>query len=226
MSRLPHQRQPILGQRRRRVNVAGQAFAILLRRDFLRRLRHCPATGSGDPLPSPTMQRPSGTWPRRARHLRPCGTGPYATTVPFLLGRALETGELVAPADGPVSWAMPADLAEAAAIILADEGRFDGATPPLSAPGALDLEAVAGSLTAYSVGTPCATIPAVNSSSSATTRRRVRPVTSDAANPPPPDPRSRTCSGAQPRLCARSSKGSPRRAEPPRLGDVADRSAA
>ena len=39
---------------------------------------------------------------------------------------------------------MPADLAEAAAIILAAEGRFDGATPPLSAPDALDLEAGAG----------------------------------------------------------------------------------
>jgi NAD(P)H dehydrogenase (quinone) len=42
---------------------------------------------------------------------------------------------------------MPADLAEAAAIILADEGRFDGATPPLSAPDALNLQAVAGILT-------------------------------------------------------------------------------
>ncbi|MFC8828985.1 SDR family oxidoreductase [Streptomyces sp. NPDC057137] len=73
--------------------------------------------------------------------------GFYASTVPLLLGQALETGELVAPADGPVSWTTHADLAEAAAIVLADEGRFDGATPPLTGPDALDLEDIAGILT-------------------------------------------------------------------------------
>jgi uncharacterized protein YbjT (DUF2867 family) len=73
--------------------------------------------------------------------------GFYAGTVPLLLGRALETGELVAPADGPVSWTTHTDLAEAAAIILTDEGRFDGATPPLTAPDALDLKDIAGILT-------------------------------------------------------------------------------
>jgi NAD(P)H dehydrogenase (quinone) len=73
--------------------------------------------------------------------------GFYAGTVPLLLGRALETGELVAPADGPVSWTTHTDLAEAAAIILTDEGRFDGATPPLTAPDALDLKDIAGVLT-------------------------------------------------------------------------------
>ncbi|MGW3967671.1 NmrA family NAD(P)-binding protein [Amycolatopsis sp. NPDC005003] len=73
--------------------------------------------------------------------------GFYASTVPLLLGAALETGELAAPADGPVSWTAHADLAEAAAIILADEGRFDGPTPPLTAPVALDLEEVAALLT-------------------------------------------------------------------------------
>ncbi|HET6704250.1 NmrA family NAD(P)-binding protein, partial [Amycolatopsis sp.] len=73
--------------------------------------------------------------------------GFYAATVPLLLGDALETGELTAPADGPVSWTAHADLAEAAAIILADEGRFDGPTPPLTAPVALDLEDVAALLT-------------------------------------------------------------------------------
>ncbi|WP_410667517.1 SDR family oxidoreductase [Amycolatopsis sp. cmx-4-68] len=88
------------------------------------------------------------------RHLAATGTpftalrnGFYAGTVPMLLGPALETGELVAPADGPVSWTERADLAEAAAVILADEGRFDGPTPPLTAPVALDLEAVAEILT-------------------------------------------------------------------------------
>ncbi|MGY1941324.1 NmrA family NAD(P)-binding protein [Nocardia gipuzkoensis] len=73
--------------------------------------------------------------------------GFYAGTVPLLLGRALHTGELLAPADGPVSWTAHADLAEAAAIILADEGRFDGPTPPLTAPDALDLDDIAALLT-------------------------------------------------------------------------------
>jgi NAD(P)H dehydrogenase (quinone) len=86
------------------------------------------------------------------RHLATTGAftvlrnGFYASTVPLLLGEARETGELVAPADGPVSWTAHADLAEAAAVILADEGRFDGPTPPLTAPVALDLEDVAGLL--------------------------------------------------------------------------------
>jgi NAD(P)H dehydrogenase (quinone) len=73
--------------------------------------------------------------------------GFYADTVRHLIGRALETGELVAPADGPVSWTAHADLAEAAAIVLAGEARFDGPTPPLTAPHALDLDDVAGILT-------------------------------------------------------------------------------
>jgi uncharacterized protein YbjT (DUF2867 family) len=73
--------------------------------------------------------------------------GFYATTIPFLLGQALTTGEIVAPADGPVSWTTPADLAEAAAIILADPGRFDGPTPPLTAPDVFDLQDVAEMLT-------------------------------------------------------------------------------
>ncbi|GAA3548709.1 NAD(P)H-binding protein [Nonomuraea rosea] len=91
------------------------------------------------------------------RHLAGSGTpftslrnGFYAATVPHLLGQALQTGELRAPADGPVSWTAHADLAEAAAIILAGEGRFDGATPPLTAPDALDLKDVAGLLTELS----------------------------------------------------------------------------
>ena len=79
-------------------------------------------------------------------HLAETGTpftslrnGFYATTVPFILGQALTTGEIVAPADGPVSWTTHSDLAEAAAVILADPGRFDGPTPPLTAPDAFDL---------------------------------------------------------------------------------------
>ena len=73
--------------------------------------------------------------------------GFYANTVVRLLGPALETGELVAPADGPVSWTAHADLAEAAAIILTEEGWFTGATPPLTAPCAYNLDDIAGMLT-------------------------------------------------------------------------------
>jgi hypothetical protein len=73
--------------------------------------------------------------------------GFYATTVPFILGQALTAGEIVAPADGPVSWTTHADLAEGAAIILADPGRFDGPTPPLTALDTFDLADVADVLT-------------------------------------------------------------------------------
>ncbi len=52
-------------------------------------------------------------------------------------------GEIALPADGPVSWTSHADLADAAAAILADEGRFDGPTPPLTATEALTLDDVA-----------------------------------------------------------------------------------
>nr|MBA2626283.1 SDR family NAD(P)-dependent oxidoreductase [Acidimicrobiia bacterium] len=72
--------------------------------------------------------------------------GFYANTILRLIGPALATSEIVAPADGPVSWTTHADLAEAAAIILADEGRFDGATPPLTARDAVDLDGIAGML--------------------------------------------------------------------------------
>ena len=72
--------------------------------------------------------------------------GFYAASGRMLLGRAVETLDVAAPADGPVSWTAHADLAAAAAAVLADEGRFDGATPPLTARDAVDLEGVAGIL--------------------------------------------------------------------------------
>ncbi len=65
--------------------------------------------------------------------------GFYASSGLFLMGDALTTGVIDAPADGKVSWTAHADLAEAAAIILADEGRYDGPTPPLTGSQALDL---------------------------------------------------------------------------------------
>src|SRR6185312_4160322 len=69
--------------------------------------------------------------------------GFYAASGCMLLGRAAETGEVAAPADGPVSWTAHDDLAEAAAIVLTEEGRFEGATPPLTGSAALDLAALA-----------------------------------------------------------------------------------
>ena len=75
--------------------------------------------------------------------------GYYADTIPALFGQAIETGELVAPADGPVSWTAHADLAEAAARTLVD-GLFDGPTPPLTAPDVYDLEQVAALLSELS----------------------------------------------------------------------------
>ena len=65
--------------------------------------------------------------------------GFYAASGLALMGDALETGVIEAPSDGKVSWTAHADLAEAAAIILANEGSFDGPTPPLTGSQALDL---------------------------------------------------------------------------------------
>jgi uncharacterized protein YbjT (DUF2867 family) len=72
--------------------------------------------------------------------------GFYASTLGFHIGAALETGRLVAPQDGPVSWTAHADLAEAAAVALAEPDALEGVTAPLTAPHLLDFEAVAGIL--------------------------------------------------------------------------------
>jgi NAD(P)H dehydrogenase (quinone) len=69
--------------------------------------------------------------------------GFYAASALMFLGRALETGELLAPEDGPVSWTTHADLADAAVSILTDPGRFEGPTPPLTASAALDMTDIA-----------------------------------------------------------------------------------
>lgn len=55
----------------------------------------------------------------------------------------MQTGTIVAPADGPVSWTTHDDLAEAIAVVLADESRLDGVTPPLTGQESLDLSDVA-----------------------------------------------------------------------------------
>jgi uncharacterized protein YbjT (DUF2867 family) len=70
--------------------------------------------------------------------------GFYATSAIWLLDPALQTGEVLLPEDGPVSWTAHADLAEAAAIALTEEGRLDGITPALTGPEALDFADIAG----------------------------------------------------------------------------------
>lgn len=83
-------------------------------------------------------------------HLEECGrpftvlrNGYHTSSLGFHVGGSVQTGEIRAPADGPMSWTARADLAEAAAAILAGEDRFDGATPPLTAAESVDLETVA-----------------------------------------------------------------------------------
>jgi uncharacterized protein YbjT (DUF2867 family) len=98
---------------------------------------------------------PSSAFPPMVDHaaaedaLWQCGTaatslrnGFYAATVVRLLRQALTTGELRVPEDGPVAWTTHADLAAAAAAVLLD-GGFDGPTPPLTGPSAVDLHHVA-----------------------------------------------------------------------------------
>jgi uncharacterized protein YbjT (DUF2867 family) len=70
--------------------------------------------------------------------------GFHATSAVQLLGLAARSGDIALPADGPVCWTAHDDLAAAAAAILADEGRFDGPTPPLTAARALTFDDIAG----------------------------------------------------------------------------------
>jgi len=68
--------------------------------------------------------------------------GFYASTVLELLASASRTGELRAPDDGPVAWTTHADLAAGAVLALTGD-LFDGPTPPLTGPEALDMTDVA-----------------------------------------------------------------------------------
>ena len=59
--------------------------------------------------------------------------GFYAESSLYQLGGMQATGKLVLPADGPVSWTLRDDLAEAAVVALTDTSLFDGVTAPLTA---------------------------------------------------------------------------------------------
>jgi NAD(P)H dehydrogenase (quinone) len=54
--------------------------------------------------------------------------GFYAHSLGWLTGPWRETGRITVPADGPVSWTAREDLAEAAAVVLASNGAYDGPT--------------------------------------------------------------------------------------------------
>ena len=69
--------------------------------------------------------------------------GFYAESCLQLIGDGLKAGELRVPEDGPVSWTARADLAEADAIILVENGRTAGITPPLIATDAVTMADVA-----------------------------------------------------------------------------------
>ncbi|MBD2767177.1 NAD(P)H-binding protein [Hymenobacter sp. BT664] len=76
--------------------------------------------------------------------------GFYAESALHMVGYGLKAGLLQTPEDGPVSWTTRADLAEADALLLAQPGRFDGPTPPLTAAEAVtmaDLARLASEIT-------------------------------------------------------------------------------
>ncbi|MGP2442810.1 NmrA family NAD(P)-binding protein [Streptomyces sp. JW3] len=79
--------------------------------------------------------------------------GFYAASAAHFIGQAVASGRLVLPADGPFSWTAHPDLAEAAAAVLADEGCFEGPTPPLTGAPALTFEELAA-LTGEITGRP------------------------------------------------------------------------
>jgi uncharacterized protein YbjT (DUF2867 family) len=94
--------------------------------------------------------------------LKECGiawtalrNGFYADSARRFTADAVKAGEVYAPLDGKFSWTAHKDLAAAAAAILASEGRFDGPTPPLTAPDALDFTDIAHILSQIS-GQPIA----------------------------------------------------------------------
>lgn len=69
--------------------------------------------------------------------------GFYAASAFMFMGGALESGEILAPSDGPVSWTTHADLAEAAALTLMGDFATAGMTPSLTGSEALDLRDLA-----------------------------------------------------------------------------------
>jgi len=81
--------------------------------------------------------------------------GFYAHSLHWLMGAWRETGIVTIPTDGPVSWTARDDAAEAAAVILASNGTYDGPTTltASAAPTFADIAAIASELTGRTVET-------------------------------------------------------------------------
>ncbi|MCU4186544.1 NAD(P)H-binding protein [Acidiferrimicrobium sp. IK] len=80
--------------------------------------------------------------------------GFYAHSLNWLLGPWRETRRITVPADGPVSWTAREDAAEAAAIILASDGRYDGpiTLTATAAPTFEDIAGIASEVSGHEVG--------------------------------------------------------------------------
>jgi NAD(P)H dehydrogenase (quinone) len=79
--------------------------------------------------------------------------GFYAHSLTWLAGPWRETGVITVPADGPVSWTAREDAAEAAAVVIASNGAYDGPTTLTagSAPTFQDVAVIASELTGKEV---------------------------------------------------------------------------
>jgi NAD(P)H dehydrogenase (quinone) len=79
--------------------------------------------------------------------------GFYAHSLQWMMGPWRETGRITVPADGPVSWTAREDAAEAAAIILASDGAYDGPTTLTAgaAPTFGEAAAIASELTGRTI---------------------------------------------------------------------------
>lgn len=84
--------------------------------------------------------------------------GFYAASALQFMGDIATSRAIYAPADGKVAWTAHADLAETAAIVLAEPDRFDGPTPPLTGAEALDMTDLAA-LAGEALGVPVARPP-------------------------------------------------------------------
>jgi NAD(P)H dehydrogenase (quinone) len=65
--------------------------------------------------------------------------GFYSASGIAMMGDAFKSGYFEITQDGKFSWAAHADLAEAAALILTQEEKYQGPTPPLTGPQSLDF---------------------------------------------------------------------------------------
>ena len=79
--------------------------------------------------------------------------GFYAHSLDWLTGAWRQTGVITVPADGPVSWTAREDAAEAAAVILASDGSYEGPTTltAAAAPTFADIAASASELTGRTI---------------------------------------------------------------------------